>query len=613
MADETVTIRAELLDDVSAEAEKMRSQMKALSDSLGQGFADNAAAVDRLNTHLDTLGQMSGTRAKQPVDKLTESMKSLHEAGSKVNESIVGVGDTIKEKLTYPVQQLTWALEGAAAGMITLGATTAISLQSARQQLGMFGAGGSFGALYGMSGAVSMPTLQQGMLTGNLAGLSNGTSLGLLRAAFSAGEGLYGGKANQYVSSAMQAFGNVRTHMGLTSASDIAAIAALDPGIYGQLGSRQGMSADAERRLFALGGANVINPNMLYSLFERSSQARTGSSSYDATTAGQLESLRKNFSLMLSDLESPLVGFLGHAATGISSWASGVSRRYGQQSGTLGRDWSSGNISGFSGSLAGVLGDPHLSGDIQDLIKFGQDLDRIFTGGVVPAFKTFGEVAMPLFTFLADHPDILNGLVLGFTGLTVMDKLTGPLSTINDLLRTFTVVAGEGGAATAAGTLGRSLLGLGSDEAAGSVAGPAGVAAVAGYYAGGWIANLMAGHPSKAQAKAGWVQSGNTTYLPGTSRGLWYSGTAEMYASEHHLPWNATGQDLRDILAATPRGSVRRGGSTGAPVTIQNMNVVVPGAGNPEKVANNVPKAFNAQVANLQQRQGRRQPKTKSS
>src|SRR5579875_1289672 len=195
MADETVTIRAELLDDVSAEAEKMRAQMKALTDSLGQGFSANASAVDRLNTHLDKLGQMASTRAKQPVDKLAESMKSLHEAGSKVNESIVGLGDTIKEKLQYPVMQLTWALEGAAAGMITLGATTAISLQSARQQLGMFGAGGSFGALYGMSGAVSMPTLQQGLLTGNLAGLSNGTSLGLLRAASSAGEGLYGGQA----------------------------------------------------------------------------------------------------------------------------------------------------------------------------------------------------------------------------------------------------------------------------------------------------------------------------------------------------------------------------------------------------------------------------------
>jgi hypothetical protein len=635
----TVTVRAEMIDDVTPGAGKVKEAVKSMGEAAKTAGTGAAGAAASLGKELDGAGKHAEKLSGGTMTKLNKSLKDVAEHTTKVREGFLGLGETTTQKLTYPMQQLSYTLEFAVAGFIGLGIATYSSLQQANVQLTAFtgnatAGGAALKALYAMSDPTSLGALQSSFETLSLSGLSQGSSLKLLKALNSAGA--ISGNADANVPAAAAAISAIRANYGRIGSSQVASLQTLFPQLVPMLSKDLGFSSpEALRNALQTGYAPQMPANLIAQL-EGTSQARTGRSTYEQTFAGKMGELHKSVDLMIRQLETPLIGVLNRDAVRVDNWAKGVEDRFGKLSGTLAKQWDSGNTAGFSHTLAILLGDPSAAKGIDTTIKLMESLGHVMTGVVFPAVETVAKVATPFFTFLADHATATKVLVSAFLGFEVLSKVIGPLQTTVKLIEAVKLAAGLGGAAGAVGQLARSFLGLGVAAKKGSaeaVAAERSVGSAAGAGAGGGGAagvlggvtsllgfGLLAYGIDKLLGPAPPKKDQNWFTGPMSLTGMWNDTGGHAVHSVDNL-WHGifgggggskssmpTAQQVAtnaNISAQTSMGvSGRWGGAQ-----IGTVNITIPGAGDPEKVANQIPKGINAQVQNYNKLAQRRSGK----
>jgi hypothetical protein len=165
MADgDTVTIRAELIDDVTPGAHRIRESVRGLGEDVKASSGGAAGGVSALGKAIDD----SSVKAKVMTgahSEASKAMKAFTDRAGEMKKSVGEAGDSITEKLRYPLQQLTYVLEGATAGMVAFGLATGSSMQQSALQLSAFTGSAAVGAstatkLRALSGPSSMTGLQ---------------------------------------------------------------------------------------------------------------------------------------------------------------------------------------------------------------------------------------------------------------------------------------------------------------------------------------------------------------------------------------------------------------------------------------------------------------------
>ena len=621
MAEETVTIRAEMLTDVPQKAAESAAALKAMHAESGTGAAQAANGQTALGKTLDEVH----TKNKALVTSHTgvsKALKDVNEQGKKLNETFSGLGESIAEHMTYPLQQLTWMLEGAAAGLVTFGLVTYSSLQQANMELTMFAGNATAGAKAMQALMALRNPLDIGTLTGSYetlveGGLSPGSSQSLMRAL--AGAGAVSGNAKSLVPAAAQAISDMVNKGGLTDYSQMLAIQALFPQAFALAGGDMGESGASLRRGMAYGQTIQMPANFIAQL-EQTPQALRGMSMYADTLAGQFDHLKTSVGQMLSVLETPLAKALGGAADDVNRWATGVEGRFSRMDGTLGHDLTSGNIAGFGATLATVLGDKNLGPTIATVTKDMEDMAHIFTGSVVPAVEQVGELVVPalkalsdILDFMAAHKSTTEALILTLVGFKVMSEVAGWFSSATTAVKAFRAAVESEGMTSAVGNLIRGTMGL---DAISGAAGAGGASAAAG---GGAVAGegVLAGAgvggtaiPALTALLSGWgiytgLDQGRDLpegYLKASSIPAPSVAQASQYGSLARLG------SLANIDAAN--WAAMGQAAAGATIIHGNLNITIPGAGNPEKVANAVPRNINAQIAHYNAAQSRRTANT---
>ena len=119
---------------------------------------------------------------------------------------------------------------------------------------------------------------------------------------------------------------------------------------------------------------------------------------------------------------------------------------------------------------------------------------------------------------------------------------------------------------------------------------------MAALIAGPYLYSASKGKPSDKSVGGVW------SFLAGTRKGSLYSDLEK---------WNPLHSNSPDsITASAKKWYHAAGGGGGSPIHVNNMNVSVSGARNPESVVNDMPKAINAKTRHYQLQQQRRMPKS---
>lgn len=618
MAEDTVTIRAEMLSDIPAKAAESAAALKGMTAEARDGGTAMATGMTSASKAVDEVA-VKTTKAADGHSKLSKAMKDVTEQGKKVRETVVGMGEAITERLSYPMMQLTWMLEGAAAGMVAFGIATYSQLQQVNLQLTMFTGNAQAGAqamqqLMSLRNPASLGTLSGGWEQLVEGGASRGQATQLMRAL--AGAGAVSGNANGLIPGATGALSNILASGGKITGSEASALQAVFPQFFnllaGDYGGRYGSGVHL-RGGMEIYGQTVQMPSNLLSQLEHTPQARRGLGMYQHTLAGEFGQMKVSVGELLSVLETPLATALGGAMTRIDTWATGVESRFKRMSGRLAADLSSGNIDSFSHTLAYVLGDPHLAGAIQTVTKDLESMARIFTGDVIPVAKDVMAVVAPAFKalsdildFMAAHRALTQALIVTLGGFVVVSKLGQWFLTAATAVRTFREAVEAKGLASALWNLSRGMLGWNTAAAGGSAAGGTAAAAGSGTAAasaGGAAATTVGGAiQALALPVAGFL-------AVRAIAGLDQSALHRHLAGFHNV---TVGQHLSNI--AMMRFGLQTNPNTGAlapgyhhhTVVQGNVNISIPGSGNPEKVANAIPRNINDQIRGYNLHQARR-------
>ena len=645
MAENTVTIRAEMLTDIPEKAAESAAAVKAMTGEMSSSSTTAGGAAEELGKQLDTVHQRTQEVAGGG-QKLAAQYKQLHEQGGKVREGIAHLGETIHDKLQYPLQQLSFVMEGATLGMAAFGLATASSLQQANLALSSFtgnasAAGNAVTALRNMQGAVGLGALTGGYETLGQSGMAQSQVLPMMRALTGISDtSLNPGSSMQALSQAVASM----TSTGLLTPADMAAFTGSSMGgsIWNMLGGETGQTAAQLRTRFLRAGQPMALPASFLSDVMNSPQAKGGQAAYQATFAGQFEDVKKSFGNMLAVFETPLGNALSGAATKIDGWASQTESRFKQLGGALGKDWSSGNMGGFSRTLASIVGDPKLSGDIQILVTGLRGLGNVVEGSLIPAGKDILTVAAPALAALADtldfmgaHRTMTEGLIVTLGGFVILSKMAAWGQTAAAGIEMFSRVLMEQGPITAMGAWTRGLAGLraaqlGEAATAGVTAaegaagvpsdaaiaagsggaaafsrflGPAAAAATTAYlgYQGSTAKNF--GLAQMGETVAGDTATGallgNMIPIPGVGPGIGALAGLGIGTATSVIRSGIIGSGVRGVESLF-------GGSSQPSANIRTINITVPGSGNPTKVANAIPKAINAQIAAHTQMASRR-------
>jgi hypothetical protein len=634
MAEEsTVTIRAEMLDDVSGPARRARESVRGLGEAV-RSAGGGSAATDGLGRSMESTAKkvegLSGTSSKA-----SKSMKDLTEHTGKLKESLGEFGSTVTEKVKYPLQQLSYTLEAVAAGIVTFGLVTASSMQTASLQLSNFTGSAAVGlktaqALRALSGPSSMAGLETGYESLSASGMSGGQDLSTLTklnnlAATRGGDTALATLTSIFSSSNMS---------GRVSGSQIQALAGMGLPAYQLAAQASGTSTQALRQTLAINpGAEFASAGILPGILNAQG-SQTGKSQYTETWAGQLDEVKKSFGSMLAVLETPLGNALDGAGKKVDTWATGVESRFKTMGGGLGEDLSTGNMSAFGTSLATIFGDPKLAGMIATVAKTLDGLAHIISGSVVPAGEAIAKAVTPALTALSDviefmgqHKSTTEALIVSLVGLEVVSKVGKGFQLAASSFKLFSDAMTKNGLAAVIENLTKKLLGLEVAEDAvgkgklgalaktlglgGETAASAGAAAatgeattaatVAGSAAEAGSAVALGGAAAATGAVAGGAALvGLLGY--GVYSGLNPSSINPFAARDESLTPQITAKEAQTYGAdAKAAASLQRMGTT-----IKQLNISVAGSGSPEQVANAVPKALQDKLRTANQKTQRR-------
>jgi hypothetical protein len=373
--------------------------------------------------------------------------------------------------------------------------------------------------------------------------------------------------------------------------------------------------------------------------------ATGGKQAYDQTWTGQLDEMKKSVGNMLAVLETPLGNALSAASVKLDGWASSTEARFKSMGGAIGQEWSSGNIGGLSHTLADIVGDPKLAGGIDIAVSSMRSLGQIVENSVIPAGKDLLAVATPalkgfsdVLELMADHRSTTEALIFTLGGLKVLSTVAKWGDDATRAVKAFNEIMEGRGIMSALAAYARGLSGLSAaqkevaatagaeagaeDAASGSMGGGAGPGRLAGagkYLGAAGLAGAggmmtYQGMSSKMSvgsgletiggdaamgAVAGSVLPGLGT-LAGAGIGAGVGGITDL------VRMGAVGSAVGGIEGLFGGGTHHHNTTSSAATTIRQINITVPGAGNPTKVANAIPKALNAQIAAAQQMAQRR-------
>lgn len=608
-----------MLTDVPEKAAESAAAVKALGDEVRSSTGGAASASHELGKQLDTVNDRTERVASGGAKKLRKAYEDLYESGGRLRESVSSLGESIHYRLMYPMQQLSWVFEGAAVGIVAFGLTTESSLQQANLAMTSFTGSASVAAstvaqLRQLQGAVPLGGLESAYQSLGQAGMGNSQIMATLR-------GLTGisdvslNPANS-MSSMAQAIASMQS-TGLMTASDVNAFSGAGVNIWGMLARETGQTPSELRMRFLRAGTPMAMPSSFLGDLMSTGQATGGSAAYQKTWAGQMEQTKKAFGDLLAVFETPLGNALSGAGAKVDTWAQATESRFTQMGGKIGRDWSSGNMSGLGAALADVVGDPKLSGDIATMATALHGLSNIVTRSVIPMGHELVTVANPalhafadILDFLGQHRALTEGLITTLGGFIVFSKVAQWGSNAVTMFRAFSDIMESRGVITAISAYSRGLEGLA--QAQQTVAATGAEEALSERVAGSGLSGAL-GKLGVAGVGAGLAYSGMTSRLGWGSALSTVGGDAAMGAMAGSvipgLGTLAGGILGGGIGAATDLFRLGQSQSQAHHTsigTVRQINITVPGAGNPNKVANSIPKAINAQVQAYNARTSRR-------
>lgn len=635
---QTVTISATLVGDVAQKAAENAAAFKGMTDAVTQAAQQISTASTQLGTALDantakTTAQKSASEAaKKSTDDLGESFWQLTE---KINTA----GESITERMTYPLQQLTWALEGAAAATVAYGLSTYSGFQQASLQLNQYTGSvtASTAALKELK-ALRDPT-SLGALTGiygtlmTTGGESSSTALAQTKSLANAGAA-FGPQAGAMEAQGATALAQIQASGGGPIGSgQVQALARLYPQIYALLGQTTGQSANGGVGSVQYGlqhGQTFYDPNLISQL-EATPQSKGGLDAYKGTFAGGIGALKVSLGDVLASFETPLALYLTKSAGDISTWATGVETRFGTMGKTLFSQFSAGNMGGFDKTLGGILGSKTAGDDIGNMIKLGQTLAGVITGFVIPALSDASKILLPMLDFMANHRTATELLIGTLGGLIILakaatwgselyksiklvyDLFSGLMGVIDQLILKFVgfdtavdaVALHEDGLAASTETADTALETQETLTDTGAGVGPAAALGLP-------VAIGVASYASQKEQQSGVKKMTAANKHNNITFGNAYSHS---YAKKgvDFLESGATGLAHTGASVIHDIGGLFGGhhssSSSGTTNHIGQVNVTIPGSGNPEKVANAVPKGLNDNInsntARIQRRSGK--------
>lgn len=613
MAD-TITIRAEMIDDISPGTDRIRQQIASLAEEVNRSNRASTESFATLGAKFDDLHVRGQKVASGGVSQLSKATKDLEEQGKKARESLSGLGESITSRLQYPMQQASYAVEGAVAGLVAFGAITQSSMQTATLSLSAFLGSDALGSaafkqLHSMDGPVPFSALAAGFENLTQAGLGAQQVMPIVTALTN----LSAVSLNPSTSfSAMSAAIASIQGTGMISPSDVAAFSTSGVDIWGILSKETGVSEDDLRNRILRAGAPLAVPAGFFNDISNAPNAKTGQADYNKTWAGQLSQVKSSLGDLLSTVEAPLGPMLSRMSTAFGNWATQTQERFKAQGPLLGSEWSKGDISGFSSTLANVLGNGNLAPEINAvasslhlLVVEAVPLAHDLMTAVTPALQAFSAVV----DFMSEHRTATAALITTIGGFYVLSKVATWANAATAALKAFGLVSESVGASSAASTLGGAFLGKAGASTA-AEAGGAGLLAEGGAGLSGLAGPValalgigLAGRQALQSADS-WLQHSSAP------KGLKQTGNV----GQHLLTGGADTVEsfVKGIFGGSPSKTpsakflAHPGGNTTTTVNIHPGAITIPGSGNPQKVANAIPGAINDQIDAHQQMQTRR-------
>lgn len=620
MAGDTVVIRAEMLSDIPEKAAESAAAVKGLGEEIKTATGAASTSSAQLGKHLDTVNERTERVANGGAKKLKKAYDDLYESGGRLRESVSSLGESIKYHMQYPMQQLTYIAEGAAVGMVAFGLTTASSLQQANLALSSFTGNATIAStavtqLRQLQSAVPIGGLTSAYETLSQGGVGQSQLLPMIRALSGiSAVSLNPANSMQSMSAAVAAMSST----GLLTTSDVNSFSGAGVDVWGMLARETGQTPAELRMRFLRAGTPMAVPGSFMGDLTSSSQATGGTSAYEKTWAGQMGQMKKTVGDMLGVFETPLGNALAGASSKIDTWATGTEARFKQLGGSIGQEWSSGNMGGLGHTLANIVGDPKLAGGVTTMATALHGFSQIVTQSVIPTAHELLTIANPalhgladVLGFLGEHKGITDAMLVTFGGFIVLSKVAQWTSNAVTMFRGFNTLLESKGAIAAISAYSRGLEGLASAQEAVAATAGAETAAESGGMLGGRLggAGGMLGKLGLIGGGAGLTTMGMTSKLGWGSALETVGGDAAIGAGiGSFLPGPGTligGLLGGGIGAATDLFRLGRS-QTSHSTSIRTVNITVPGAGNPNKVANAIPKALNDQIASYQAQAARR-------
>lgn len=497
MADETVTIRAELIDDITAGAAAVKAQMDALAASV---------------TKLDANGaKFAGGGAA----KVSKAMQDLNDMGQKAGRTLTDFADTIGSKLVTAAERGVEGLAALALAGAAVGVKFTMSMQQSQLALNTFFGSATAGTavmtqLKSLLGPIGIGQLTQGVTSLETAGASPATVMNLMKSlanisAVSQNPGATFDTLSQAVNRIQETnMLEPRALMGfLQNGVDV----------YGLLSQELGIPRDRVKQMLMemnrSGGSITAPANFLTDLSDLNgpmAKFANGLQQYRQTLPGIWSQIKVSAQEALSAMTTPLTDWLSREGPKLVKWEDDVSTRFKLLGGLLGSEWSSGNTKGFAATLGTILGDPQLASIIQPIASGIQSLATIFVHDFIPMTKDLLGVAVPalkalsgVLGFLSGQSGLVKVLVVAFAGFLGLVKVGSILVSIAEGLTALKTAGMIGGSESfLAGLFGAGVPGAGGAAAG---AGAAGAAGKGGGFLSG-VEGLGAGAAAVAAATA---------------------------------------------------------------------------------------------------------------
>lgn len=593
---DTVTIRAQLINELSAGVTAAKGELEAL-----------AATVKKL----DETGRVASDRGLAQIGK---NMSEVTRIGKTFGQGIDDLVDKIGSKLYNAAQRGVEALAALTAGAVAWGVKTAATFQQSELSIDTFLGSATAGArvfqqLKSLIGPFSIGDLTEGFQSLATSGAPEQTIVPLLKsiADISAVQ-VDPGAAFQGISSGVMRI----LETGMIESRTLLAFIRNGVDAYGLLSQEMGVPREAVKKMLSA-GANITAPDSFLSDVASESgvlaKFRGGLAKERQTLGGEYQQIKAQVAQVLAAGVQPLTDWLGKQTPKITAWLDGVKARIGTYGPALAQAWSGGNahMAGFDLSMILFGNDKH-TGDFESLAKGIQGFANIVKNDIIPLGKDLLAVAIPalkgladVLSFLGEHKGIVEALLITFGGFLAIAKVSMVLTNLAGGFAALRGAIGEGGFLLTALNFLRGMLGLeavaGPASAAAGAAGGIGGGAAAGAAGLGLVrgvAGVAGGGFLAAQGLKGKGIGSDLELVGGGA--LAGAGIGSIVPVVGTAAGAAVGALAGGLVDVAKHLWGNKSGGTPTTVIVHPGAIVVNGSGDPQATANAIPKALQDQI-----------------